>query len=108
MRSILFRAWADLEGGGVNEKTERLFAYHHATKHSHHSVRTNAHFLDWHNQPNSFRSYEGAPLITLPTEPGFPKSGTFATIAALAEGAGTIKGSRSGDREEAPLDVTWL
>ena len=108
MRSILFRAWADLEGGGVNEKTERLFAYHHATKHSHHSVRTNAHFLDWHNQPNSFRSYEGAPLITLPTEPGFPKAGTFATIAALAEGAGTIKGSRSGDREEAPLDVTWL
>jgi SagB-type dehydrogenase family enzyme len=92
----------------VNEETERLFAYHHATKHSYHSVRANAHFLDWHNQPSPFRTYEGAPLITLPAEPGFPKAGTFATMAVLAEGARTTKGSKSEYREEIQLDVTWL
>jgi SagB-type dehydrogenase family enzyme len=108
MTRFLCRALADLEGGGVNEETERLFAYHHLTKHTYDSVRTNARFLDWHNQPDPFRSYEGAPLITLPAEPGFPRAGTFATMAALAEGARTTKGSKSDYREEVQLDVTWL
>jgi hypothetical protein len=81
---------ADLEGGGVNGETERLFAYHHVTKHS----------LDWHNQPDPFRSYEGAPLITLPAEPGFPKASAFATMAALAPR--TAKESSSDHREEVP------
>ena len=108
MTRFLSRALADLEGGGINEETERLFAYHHVTKHSYHSVRTNAHFLDWHTQPDPFRTYEGAPLITFPAEPGFPRAGTFATMAALAEGATTAKGSKSEYREEVQLDVTWL
>jgi SagB-type dehydrogenase family enzyme len=108
MTRFLSPALADLEGGGSNEETERLFAYHHATKHSYHSVRTNAHFLDWHNQPDPFRTYEGAPLITLPVEPWFPGAGTFATMAALAEGARTAKGSTSEHREEVQLDMTWL
>src|SRR5260370_15459505 len=108
MTRFLSRALADLEGGGVNGEAERLFAYHHATKHSYDSVRTNARFLDWHNQPDPFRSYEGAPLITLPAEPGFPEVGTFATIAALAEGPRTVKGNKSDYREEVQLYVTWL
>jgi SagB-type dehydrogenase family enzyme len=108
MTRFFSRILADLEGGGVNEESGRLFGYHHATKHSYDSVRTNARFLDWHNQPDPFRSYEGAPLITLPPEPGFPEPGTFATIAALAEGPSTAKGSKSDYREEVQLDVTWL
>jgi len=108
MTRFLSRSLADLEGGGVNEETERLFAYHHVTKHSYQSVRTNAHFLDWHNQPNPFRTYEGAPLIVLPTEPDFPKAGTFATMASLAEGVWTAKGSKPESRETVQLDVTWL
>src|SRR5713226_2743839 len=108
MTRFLSRALADLEGGGVNKETERLFDYHHVTKHSYDSVRTNARFLDWYNQPDPFRSYEGAPLITLPTEPGFPNAGTFATMAALAEGPRTAKGSKSDYPEEVQLDVTWL
>jgi len=35
---------ANLECGGVNRETERLFAYHHGTKHSYRAVRTNTHF----------------------------------------------------------------
>jgi SagB-type dehydrogenase family enzyme len=108
MTRFFSHALADLEGGGVNEDSGRLFDYHHATKHSYDSLRTNARFLDWHNQPDPFRSYEGTPLITLPAEPGFPEAGTFATIAALAEGPRTAKGSKSDYREEVQLDVTWL
>jgi SagB-type dehydrogenase family enzyme len=108
MTRFLSRALAGLEGGSVNKETNRLFAYHHATKHTYHSVRTNAHFLDWHNQPDPFRTYDGATLVTLPIDPGFPKVGTFATMAALAEGSRTSQGSKSGCRGEVQLDLTWL
>jgi SagB-type dehydrogenase family enzyme len=74
------------EFGGLNEATERLFAYHQATKHTYDSVRAGAHYLDWKNQPNPFRTYEGAPSILLSPEPGFPDIGTFAAMAALADG----------------------
>ncbi len=52
MTRFLSLALADLECGGVNRETERLFTYHHGTKHSYRAVRTNAHFLDWQNRPN--------------------------------------------------------
>jgi len=108
MTRFLSRALADLEGAGINEETERLFGYHHATKHSYRSVRTNAHFLDWHNQPDPFRTYEGAPLIALPAEPAFSAIGTFATMAALAEGMRPAGGSRPESGEGVQLDLTWL
>ena len=108
MTRFLSRTLADLEGAGINEETERLFAYHHATKHSYSSVRTNAHFLDWHNQPDPFRTYEGAPLIALPAEPAFPAVGTFATMAALAEAMRPAGGTRPESGEGVRLDVTWL
>ena len=108
MTRFLSRALADLEGVGVNEETDRLFAYHHATKHTYHSVRMNAHFLDWHNQPDPFRTYEGTTLIPLPADPGFPKAGTFATMAALAEGARPAHGSKSESHGAVQLDLTWL
>jgi hypothetical protein len=34
MTRFLSLALADLECGGVNRETERLFTYHHGTKHS--------------------------------------------------------------------------
>jgi hypothetical protein len=52
MTRFLSLALADLEYGGVNGETEFLFACHHGTKHSYRAVRTNANFLDWHNQSN--------------------------------------------------------
>jgi SagB-type dehydrogenase family enzyme len=108
MTRFLSSTLADLDGGGVNEETDRLFAYHHATKHTYQSVRTNAHILDWRNQPDPFRTYEGATLIPLPADPGFPKVGTFATMAELAQGAKTAQGSKSECRGEVLLDLTWL
>ena len=85
MTRFLPRVWKNPECGAFNEDTDRLFAYHQATKHTYHSVRANARYLDWHNQPNPFRTYEGAPAILLPQEPGFPNTGTFTAMAALAE-----------------------
>lgn len=82
MTRFLARSLADLENT-LNDDTERLFAYHHATKHSYDSVRSSAHFLDWDNQPEPFRRYEGAPMVKLSRKPRFPNVGTLRTIAAL-------------------------
>ncbi len=87
MTRFLSRIWNDPLCGSLNEETERLFAYHQATKHTYQSVRLDAHSLDWINQPNPFRVYEGAPTIALPTDPGFKEIGTFAAMAALEHDA---------------------
>ena len=42
MTRFLSRMWDDPECGALNKDTERLFAYHQATKHTYHSVRANA------------------------------------------------------------------
>jgi SagB-type dehydrogenase family enzyme len=104
MTRFLSRILDDPECGSVNQETQRLFAYHQATKHTYQSVRAGAHFLDWANQPDPFRSYEGAPTILLPQNPdGFPEIGTFAAMAALA-GEATL----SAGNEPTRLDAMWL
>src|SRR6266404_5711836 len=108
MTRFLSRIWDDPECGGFNKDTERLFAYHQATKHTYHSVRTNARYLDWHNQPDPFRTYEGAPSIILPAEPDFPNIGTFAATAALAEGKKLSAEDASEHPEKIKLGLTWL
>ena len=86
MTRFLSSVMGDSESGSLNEATECLFAYHQATKHTYDSVREDAHYLDWKNQPNPFRAYEGAPSVLLSPDPRFPDTGTFAAIAALADG----------------------
>jgi SagB-type dehydrogenase family enzyme len=108
MTRFLSRIWDDPECGAFNKDTERLFAYHQATKHTYHSVRANARYLDWHNQPDPFRAYEGVPVILLPPEPGFPNAGTFAAMAALAEKTKLSDGRASEGRETIQLDLNWL
>ncbi len=108
MTRFLSRVWDDPECGGFNKNTERLFAYHQATKHTYHSVRANARYLDWHNQPDPFRTYEGVPIIALPPDPGFPDAGTFAAMAALAEKTNLPIEIGIGRPEKIQLDLTWL
>jgi hypothetical protein len=50
MTRFVSLALANLECGGVNRETQRLFASHHGTNHSYRAVWTNVHFLDWHHQ----------------------------------------------------------
>ncbi|HEV7967863.1 MAG TPA: SagB/ThcOx family dehydrogenase [Candidatus Acidoferrales bacterium] len=108
MTRFLSRIWNDPECGRFNNDTERLFAYHQATKHTYHSVRTNARDLDWRNQPDSFRSYEGVPRIDLSAEPGFPNAGTFGAMAALTAKTELLAEDSTADREKILLDRTWL
>src|ERR1700692_2988938 len=92
----------------LNGETERLFAYHQATKHTYHSVRSSAHYLDWKNQPNPFRTYEGAPVTPLTPEPGFPDTGTFAAMGALDRRTQFVRENDSEIRDEIRLDAMWL
>lgn len=98
----------DPRDAGSNEETERLFAYYQATKHTYHSVRANAHYLDWSNQPNPFRAYEGAPITMLPPEPGFPNIGTFGAMGALGGRTRIAGENNADDRDPIRLDTIWL
>ena len=108
MTRFLNDSLGDLDLGGSNQNTERPFAYHHATKHTFDSVRANAHFLDWRNQPNPFRIYDGAPLIPLPVDPGFPDLGTFAAMQALPGRAASLDGDAPEYPDAIQLDAAWL
>ena len=108
MTRFLSRVLGDPQDAGVNKETERLFAYHQATKHTYQSVRANAHYLDWSNQPNPFRTYEGAPITLLPPEPGFPNTETFGAIGALGGGTWIAGENDPEDRSPIRLDAMWL
>jgi SagB-type dehydrogenase family enzyme len=108
MMLYLSRALEGLEAGDVNGETDHLFAYHQATKHTYESVRTGAHYLDWKNQPDPFRTYDGAPVVALPAQPDFPKAGAFAMMAALADRAGIIDGNKFGGDAEINFDANLI
>jgi SagB-type dehydrogenase family enzyme len=108
MTRFLSRVWHDPQCASLNEETERLFAYHQATKHTYQSVRANAHYLDWRNQPDPFRTYEGAPVTVLVPEPGFPDAGTFGAMGKLAGRLRTTGEFDFEDRHPIQLDAIWL
>ena len=66
----------------ANSDTQAGWDYHNATKHSHHSVRSNPHFLDWANQPLPFKIYPQLPPTPLPGQ--FRQTGKPA-LRAIAE-----------------------
>ena len=47
--------------------------YHESTQHSVESLRQAPHVLDWANMPDSFRHYEGVPVLDLPADPPSPE-----------------------------------
>ena len=47
-------------------KAHQVLKYHEETKHHYHRYARSTGFMDWENQPNPFRSYEGAPRVDLP------------------------------------------
>jgi len=57
--------------------------YHEATKHSYNSIRSNAHFMDWNNQPLPFKIYPTLEPIRLPGE--VRQSGVAALRQSLRE-----------------------
>jgi len=81
-----------------NHDISLAWKYHNSTKHSWNSVRTNPHFLDWHNQPRLFKIYPGLEPVPLPQEP--PQTG-LAALSVIACSSGT-------DRREAPVRLADL
>ncbi|MGH9533043.1 MAG: SagB/ThcOx family dehydrogenase [Terriglobales bacterium] len=67
----------------TNRELDAAWKYHNNTKHSQWSVRSNAHFLDWANQPLPFKIYPELAPIPLPREA--PQTG----VAALSAIAGS-------------------
>ena len=108
MTRFLPRIWDDPEYGAFNQDIERLFGYHQTTKHTYHSVRANARNLDWHNQPDPFRNYEGATTIPLSPVPSFADTGTFAAIAANAENLKLPSEDLVELGKNLQPDLTWL
>jgi len=51
---------------------EAVIAYHERTKHSYATVYGGGWSLDWDNQPNPFRRYDGAPRLELPPARSLP------------------------------------
>jgi len=50
----------------IDSAVAETLLYHEQTKHHFHRYAKSAGFLDWANQPNPFRSYEGVTAVTLP------------------------------------------
>lgn len=107
MTDFLHRTLPASECGKLNHETDRLFAYHDATKHSYRSVRTSGRALDWRNQPNPFRTYEGAAIVPLPPNPGLPDAGTFRSMALVARAA-TMGGNTDEPESRVQLDALLL
>jgi SagB-type dehydrogenase family enzyme len=51
-----------------NRDVEAAWEYHNSTKHSYQSVRSNPHYLDWANQPRTYKIYRGLEPIFLPRD----------------------------------------
>jgi SagB-type dehydrogenase family enzyme len=62
--------------------SDAAWKYHEATKHSYNSIRTNAHYMDWSNQPLPFKIYPTLEPMRLPSE--MRQSGV-AALSAIAE-----------------------
>ena len=59
--------------------------YHDATAHSPHSVRTNAHSLEWDIKPFAFKVYTDVPAIELPRSFDPPAADTLEAIASMRD-----------------------
>lgn len=68
-----------------NRETEATWTYHDGTKHSYQSIRTNAHYLDWENQPIPFKIYsklDPIPLRHQLASSGMPALAAIGTVFA--------------------------
>ncbi len=55
-------------------KTEEILRYHEESKHHFHRYAKSPGYMDWKNQPNPFRFYEGVKTVSLPLIEENPKA----------------------------------
>jgi len=69
--------------------------YHEATMHTPERLRKSAYTLDWDNQPDPFRHYEGAPLVDLPADvPLAPPANGAELLSALLFHSAAVSSSK--------------
>lgn len=70
-----------------NREIQAAWDYHNRTKHSYQSVRAGAHYLDWENQPISFKIYSELEPIALPQQLSSSRMAALAAIASTGSEA---------------------
>jgi SagB-type dehydrogenase family enzyme len=58
-----------------DQRVKEIINYHEATKHHYDRYARSPGYMDWKNQPNPFRSYAGAPAVSLPLLQKDPAAG---------------------------------
>ena len=58
-----------------NQHIKEIINYHEITKHHYDRYARSPGYMDWKNQPNPFRSYAGAPAVSLPLLQTDPSAG---------------------------------
>jgi len=66
---------------------EGILRYHEETKHHPDRYARSPGYMDWDNQPDPFRVYEGAPIVHLPLLPQDPPGGHRALYEPVRAGA---------------------
>lgn len=67
----------------MNWKESNSYRYHCATKHTVEKLYSSSHYMDWKNQPNPFRFYDGVEKIELPVKNLDDKSSYFDVISRI-------------------------
>jgi hypothetical protein len=72
------------------DNAKAVIRYHEETKHHFHRYANSPGYMDWKNQPNPFRLYEGCPRISLPLgrkDPGINYSDLYQPVNFPSEPA---------------------
>ena len=72
----------------TNRDLDAAWSYHNSTKHSYDSIHTDAHYLDWENQPLPFKIYRTLDPVALPQDllsSGVPALSAVSTFNPPAE-----------------------
>jgi SagB-type dehydrogenase family enzyme len=72
----------------TNRDLDATWSYHNSTKHSYDSIHTDAHYLDWENQPLPFKIYQSLDPVALPHDllsSGVPALSAISAVNPPAE-----------------------
>ncbi|MGB7156942.1 MAG: SagB/ThcOx family dehydrogenase [Tepidisphaeraceae bacterium] len=89
----------------ILERCRRVYEYHHATKHTHESVRLHPVQLDPATQPSPYRVFEQCPKVPLPT--GIMDV-SVPTISLLEVGFEALPDSQLNPPQTLKTLATWL
>jgi len=82
----------------THQETQAALRYHEATKHSEAKLRSDAHFLDWSNQPRAFKIYRNVEPVPLPSDPEILAGATTPALDVLGMPVVDVLDHGTGER----------